>query len=442
MEQDKELIIRLIQEDIMAYRYFIPHIRRMSETDLENFLDGNKYYQFDVPRKNLFSSLVAKMENYKFIFFWGHDNNYYPYLKELWKNYICIEDLKKIKNDEIKLVNFLETNNIHYSSWPNNVKEDFIRCMEQTENTIIFTCKKMYQSLKGATKYILNKFKEFIDYLDKMGLINLKSLVEKVHIDIIKKVLLGGSGIGLSTYRLIKSQIITATAENICSTTTFEIIKNYTKDLIMSKKFIFGESLITVANLVFAIKNWYDIRQIANKINEYKESLNNIYASFDRHINEIDYDKRLNSTEDLLKVFEQILKNVDNDLKDLEHLIKNINNSIKECESKKVSSGLAIAGSALLTLGGIGCAIVTGGTSLPATFIHIGNAAGNAVAGGIHIHNLVECTEVAKELENILKLTYEKKNEIKKVINGLNKTISELSKEVYNVPIPKYVTFI
>lgn len=79
---------------------------------------------------------------------------------------------------------------------------------------------------------------------------------------------------------------------------------------------------------------------------------------------------------------------------------------------------------------------------MPATLIHIGNAAGNAVAGGIHIKNLVECSKVAKELENILNLTYKKKNEIKGVINDLNDTISKLSKDVYNVQIPKYLSFI
>lgn len=442
MEQDRELIIRLLQEDMMAYRYFIPYIRSMSEKDLENFLDGNKDYQFGVSRKNLFLSLLAKLENYKFIFFWGHDSNYYPYLKELWKNYICIEDLKQIKNDEIKLTKFLETNNIHYSSWPNYVKDDFKKCMEQTENTIIFTCKKMYQSLKGATKYILGKFKDFINYLDKMGLIDLKGLVEKVHIDIIQKVLLKGTPLGYSTYRLIKSQIITAETESICSTSTIEMIKNNTKELIMSNKFILVESLITVANLVFAIKNWYDIKQIANKVDEYKKNLKDIYENFDRHIKEIDYDKRIKSTEDLIEVFNKILKNVENDLKDLEYLIQKINTSIQECESKKISSGLGIAGSAVLTLGGIGCAIMTGGASVPATLIHIGNAAGNAVAGGIHIKNLVECSKVAKELENILNLTYKKKNEIKGVINDLNDTISKLSKDVYNVQIPKYLSFI
>lgn len=159
MQEDRQLIIRLLQEDIMAYQYFIRDIRRMSEKELENFLEGNKNYSYNISRKNIFNSLLAKMENYKLIFFWGHNNEYYPYLKELWKNYICIEDLKQIRNDDEKLRSFLESNNIHYSNWPKN---DFKNCLDQTENTIVYSCKKMYQSLKGATKYILNKFKKIL----------------------------------------------------------------------------------------------------------------------------------------------------------------------------------------------------------------------------------------------------------------------------------------
>jgi hypothetical protein len=442
MEEDRQLIIRLLQEDIMAYQYFIKDIRRMSEEELENFLEGNKYYSFNISRKNMFNSLLAKMENYKFIFFWGHNNAYYPYLKELWKNYICIEDLKQIKNDDEKLRNFLESNNIHYSFWPVSVKNDFKNCLEQTENTIVYTCKKMYQSLRGATKYILNKFKDFITYLDQMGLTNLKSLLVKVHMDMIKKVLLGGSGIGISTYKIISSQILQTTAESICSTTTFEMIKNNAKELFISNKFLLGESIITVGNLIIAIKNFYDIHSLASKIVEYKSRLNIRYQSFQRHISEIDYDRRLTSTEDLQKVFENILQKVHDDLKDLEDLIKQINDGIADCENKKISSGIGIAGSALLTVGGIGMAIATCGTSLVATGIHIGNSAGNAISGAIHIHNLVKSCEIAKKLKKVLNEANKKRNDIKKVINDLNIIIYKLSKEYDNIPLPKYLNYI
>ena len=442
MEQDKQLIIRLLQEDILAYQYFIKDIQRMDENSLENFLEGNKDYDYNVSRKTIFLSLLAKMENYKFIFFWGYNKDYYPYLKELWNNYICIEDLKQIKKDDEKLINFLESNNIHYSTWPDSLKSEFKKCLDKTENTIIYTCKKMYNSLKGATKYILNKFKDFIDYLDKMGIINIKALVEKVHMDIIKKVLLGGSGLGYSSYKLISAKILKSTAENICSTTTFEMIKNNAKELIMSKQFLFGESLITIGNLIFAIKNIFDINSIASKVEEYRKKIKIIYESFERHITEIEYDKRLQSTEDLQKVFENILKKVQIDLKDFEYLIIQINNSIADCEGKKISSGIGIAGSTLLSIGELGLAVATGGTSWVATGIHIGNSVGNLINGGIHIKNLVKCSEIAKELEIVLNEANQKRNDIKNVINELNKTISQLSKEYNNIPLPKYLTFI
>lgn len=442
MEEDRQLIINLLEEDIMAYQYFITYIKRMDKIELEQFLEGNKDYNYNVSKKSIFLSLLAKIQNYKFIFFWGHNEEYYPYLKELWNNYICIEDLKQIKNDDEKLEKFMDSNNIHYSSWPIKIKKEFKKCMGQTENTVVYVCKKMYQNLKGGTKYILNKFKDFINYLDKIGLIDFKGLVEKVHMDIIKKALLGGAGLVYSTYKVISNEILTSTAEDICSTTTFEMIKNYAKELILSKIFIFGESLITIGNIIFAIKNVYGIHTIANKIDEYKNKLDIVYKSFKRHITEINYDKSLQSTEDLQPIFENILEKVQSDLEDLEDLITQINYSITECENKKISSGIGIAGSAILTLGGIGLAIATGGTSLLATGMHIGSAAGNAIAGGIHIYNLVECCEIAKKLNVITDEANKKRNDIKKVIDELNNIITELSKEYNNIPIPKYLTFV
>ena len=442
MEKEKQLVIRLLKEDIMAYQYFIKDIDRMDEKAFDNFLEGNRDYEYGVSRKNMFFSLLEKMENYKLVLFWGLNEEYYPYLKELWKNYICIEDLKQIRNNEDKLSKFLESNNIHYSQWPASVKDDFKNCLDRTENTIIYTCKKAYQSLKGAIKYILNKFKDFIVYLDKMGIINIKGLIEKVHIDMIKKVLLSGSGIGYSTYKVISTEIIKSTSENICSTTTFEMIKNNVMELILSDGFLFGESLLTVANLVIAVSNFYKIHTLANKIDEFRSRLDTIYKSFQRHITEINYEKRRHSTEDLQKVFEEILSKVEIDLKDLEDLIKQINDSIADCERKKIASGLGIAGSALLTIGGIGLAVATAGVSTLATGINIGNSAVNAISGGFHIHNLVKCSEIAKELNEVLKKANEKKNDIKMVINGLNNTITQLSKEYNNIPLPKYFTFV
>ena len=61
MEEDRQLIIRLLREDIMAYQYFIKDINRMDGKTLENFLEGNKNYQYNVYRKNIFFSLLANV---------------------------------------------------------------------------------------------------------------------------------------------------------------------------------------------------------------------------------------------------------------------------------------------------------------------------------------------------------------------------------------------
>lgn len=439
MQNDKDLIIRLLEEDIMAYRMFIPFIRGMDADSLENFLQGNNNYQYNVTRKAMFQSLLAKMENYKFIIFWGYNNEYYPYLKELWKNYICMEDLKQLKDDEEKIKNFLESNKIHYSTWPQKIKDEFKECMKYSENTIIYTCKKMYLSLKGATKYILNKLKDFISYLDNMGLVDIKSLAEKVQIDMIRNVLAGGCPLGYSAYMAISKNILKSTGENLFSSATFQYIKNNAKKLFMSKKFIFAESLITVANLLISIKNFYDIKNIASNITLYKKNLDDINLSFQMHITQIDYNKHLESTEDLQKVFENILKKVQNDLKDLENLINKINNDIIECEKKKQQSKIGIVASSILTGVQIGLGLATFGAS---SAMHFGNAAGNAVSGGFHTYNLLKCSEIMKELNKLLEEANKLKEDIKQKINDLNEAISKLSKEFNDIPIPKYITFI
>ena len=87
---------------------------------------------------------------------------------------------------------------------------------------------------------------------------------------------------------------------------------------------------------------------------------------------------------DFKVIFDRILSDINIDLKNLENLIYDINCSIDECEEKNISSRIGIASSALLTFGGVISAILTGGTSIPATIIHSVNAAGNLSCGVIH----------------------------------------------------------
>ena len=56
-------------------------------------------------------------------------------IKQLWLNYICIEDINEIiknnPNDE-KLINFLGADNINYSKWPAEVKKEFKEAIQET----------------------------------------------------------------------------------------------------------------------------------------------------------------------------------------------------------------------------------------------------------------------------------------------------------------------
>ena len=436
INDDKQLIIKLLEKDIMAYKNFIPVIKQMDEESFENFFNGKKNYNYNVGRKQRFSMLIEKVENYKFILDWGYNDDYYPYLEELWRNYICLEDLKSTNEEELKT--FLESNNIHYSNWPDNVKSEFKQCIQHTNNTIIYKCKKMYQSLKAVPKYIIEKFKEFIDYLDKMGLTKLGNLAEKLHLSIIGTVLLGGGTIGVSSYRWIKRNVIkSGYGKLFCKETFSFLIKNF-KQLAQTKSFILAESFISIGNLIFAIHDYYKIKEIASKANDYKTRLTQINESFENHITKFNYDKVLENGGDLTLVFKKILEDVKTDLDNLKILIYDINMSIKDCKNKKISSGIGIGASVFFAASSAISAIATGGASIPITIMHAVNSGVNIVSGGIHISNLVESVKVAEELNKLLDEAIKRRDEIKNVIENLNNSLSELKSLGNCVPIYKY----
>ena len=64
----------------------------------------------------------------------------YQYIKQLWLNYFCIEDINEEieKNPkEEKLTNFLEYKNINYSKWTEEVKKEIKEAAQETRGTCI-----------------------------------------------------------------------------------------------------------------------------------------------------------------------------------------------------------------------------------------------------------------------------------------------------------------
>ena len=59
----------------------------------------------------------------------------YQYIKQLWLNYFCIEDInEEIKKNpkEEKLTSFLQYKNINYSKWTEEVKKEIKEAAQET----------------------------------------------------------------------------------------------------------------------------------------------------------------------------------------------------------------------------------------------------------------------------------------------------------------------
>jgi len=143
-ESARKVIKFLLQDDEYNYRRWIPIIRNFNFEQIKNLLNGkndeNSSNIYNVSKPDIFNNLILKFENYsKIILKWYEKEDYYKYLKQLWINYICIEDIndENIIKTEQDLIKYLESNKIPYSQWPNDVKVEFKEAVNETICTYI-----------------------------------------------------------------------------------------------------------------------------------------------------------------------------------------------------------------------------------------------------------------------------------------------------------------
>ena len=100
----RNLVYYLLENDINTFKKLIPEIRNMDSKSFQNLFMGNPFkstengngYNYIVNNKKLFEKLIDKFDNFFIILdSWYLDNKYYSYIKELWINYISIENLIK-----------------------------------------------------------------------------------------------------------------------------------------------------------------------------------------------------------------------------------------------------------------------------------------------------------------------------------------------------------
>ena len=119
-------------------------------------------YNYIVNNKKLFEKLIDKFDNFFIILdSWYLDNKYYSYIKELWINYISIENLIK-KNDQER-ERLLTSYEIDYNNWPEDIKEEFKRIIKISTNTKVFAPQKVkeIEEARNEFKKVLKNMYKF-----------------------------------------------------------------------------------------------------------------------------------------------------------------------------------------------------------------------------------------------------------------------------------------
>ena len=135
-EVERKIIMFLLKDDIYDFKRWIPLTEKFNSEEKQNLFKGKRDYKYPVKNREVFNKLLLKFDNFSTILSkWYEKEVNYVYIKQLWLNYICIEDINEIiknnPNDE-KLINFLGADNINYSKWPAEVKKEFKEAIQET----------------------------------------------------------------------------------------------------------------------------------------------------------------------------------------------------------------------------------------------------------------------------------------------------------------------
>ena len=156
-EKARKCVYYLLKNDTASFKKFIPEIKVMDSDSFENLFQGTPFknkndkddeddgYDYKVKNKKQFAKLLDKFDNFSIILEnWYLDEKYYEYLKELWVKYISIENLKG--REDKKLEEILKNNQINYTNWPEDIKNDFKTKINNTSNTRIMAIKSVLEN--------------------------------------------------------------------------------------------------------------------------------------------------------------------------------------------------------------------------------------------------------------------------------------------------------
>ena len=155
-EKARYLVNYLLEKDVRTYSKLLPEIQSLNSEDFHKLFNGEEY-NYNVINKKEFKQLANKFDNFSIILdSYYEEDQYYPYIQDLWINNICIEDLGV---DDYIIT--LKKYNIKYDEWPQDLKCKFKFILNNTEGTRIYELKQKFK-----TQY--NSYYKLVENLMKL----------------------------------------------------------------------------------------------------------------------------------------------------------------------------------------------------------------------------------------------------------------------------------
>lgn len=416
----------------------------------------------------MFEKLLDKFDNFNVIIeAWYKDKQYYPFLKEIWTRYICIENLRG--KDEKEIEKLLISNKINYNNWPENIKDEFNILINNTDKTRIMELKNIIDNQFSEFNCLIEgllKFKKNVkDIPDiKQYEINAKNMI----FAIIGTVFLPIAYCASKGFDAVDNKQIKSVEKLICKNTFFEDkkIKSLTKNLMniiegdegthiyelkpdpdlieevrvkctdgkidnlplcktaktfLKNKWVYGlHAILSFLNLGYAVIEFTKTYNGFDEIKNYKKRYNDIKTNFDLHKKQIGI--LPDDFKEAIKIIKDIYEKIREDQKELQKLMEDIMKSIKFQESQQTKATVSLIGSLALGTAGVIGGFSTGNF---ASAIYGASTVMNIISGITNGANIIISKNIVKQLNDILDKAINLNKEIQDKIDELIKEIQK-----------------